>query len=219
MKVIRRYFLINNDSQLVQNLIEGEQRKQESIDKIAELVKEVGAKDGRYSRASLLGFIFDGEPDTKLFKYVNRTGCWYPKQNIKAGKELAARMKNLKIFDPDEELLNAFGLAGGFPLIFGESKGHIATVIKGLNTERLTELPPLVIVNMPWAEFDEEFTKEIEEYKNATHWSNTSYEYLLQDHAIFGHPDAKEIKEWEYLKAVDEYNDRWRKLEAQGKEG
>lgn len=221
MKVIRRYFKVKPDSELMSQVISKKREELKQKNNAYKLVKSVGATTVYCSMGKYQKFDFDNDPYSKTYKKMH--GGWYPKKSTKEGKALIERINEIgKVINLDDLILEMVGLWSG-PMVIGTGlRMHQATVIVGINPDYLSELPPQVIITMPWYEESKEAEKKLTEYralKEKGERSDSSLNFYIMEHSICTNKDVEEIKKWETEKIIDEYNERSRQLEAKDKEG
>lgn len=171
------------------------------------IARSIGACDEEFlacdDRIKLLGFFFkDNEPPFYMGKSKHDPEAYRPKLNTKAGKDLKKKISSIKTKD-NQSLLKIVGLNN---MIFSD---------KGLNRSKLVVLPyknPIGILSIPWEDEDPE---KIEAHRNKVYdLGDDDYEDLL-DHLLWLPPKGfEEIKKWEILKLIDEYNDSLGQKEA-----
>lgn len=158
------------------------------------ILAEIGAEETYYQIDNkLVALVFESEPDRALYKKVH--SGWYPKKNSKKGKELCARLDKVKAL-PENSCLAVVGLPSS-PTIFGCGKCYTPTVLE------IPSDPIVCYVAVPWYDEDPEILEKYKEDRaNGTHFRRDLDSILWEPTT-----DMEEIKEWEYLKAIEEWND------------
>ena len=147
--VYTRYFRVT-EGPVVESLKKSKLINAEANKEYAKIIEEVGAAPEYYTMAGkMVAFVFKGRPDPKLWKKRQRGGYW-PKKNIKAGKELIARVNAIETMDPDDALKEV-GLRGQkAPCLFSPGKYHFCTLTL------LADEPFTAYITVPWADYDPE---------------------------------------------------------------
>ena len=191
MHVYRRYFMITSGPLMGRvkeiNAINKKANEQYSI-----ILKDIGAKEGCFMKHNrITGIRFEGEPDRSLYK--KRKYGWWPKKNTKKGKALNKLFKDIVTVD-ENTALEIVGLSTS-PSIFTAGKCYMSTMIS-------IPTPLTVIISTPWYDEDPaKIEKYIEDKKKGNMENNM--EVLLWE----PNKDMKEVKEWEYLKLISDYNE------------
>lgn len=163
-----------------------------------EILQEIGATAYCHRDGKLTGIRFKEEPDKYLFKKQKVRDGWYPKQNCKEGRELAARIKAVKTASV-QGCLKTVGLCGTAPLIFGSDRAYYVTLIF------IPDTPPVIYVSVPWFDAD---PQEIEQYKKdreaKTHF-NHSLDFVSTWNST---PHMIPVKEWEVQRHIDAWNSK-----------
>ena len=192
MNVYRRFFKVTSGDML-SKIEEIRKVNEAAMKKYKLFLKNIGAKEQFYiSDERMVGILFDGEPDRYLFKKV-RNG-WWPKKNTKKGKEMNKELKAIKTM-PENSCLRLVGLSAS-PSIFLDGRCHFATMVV------IPSEPPVILVNIPWYdENQEKIKKYLDDKKRGVHHSCNMDTILWKPT-----PEMKEIKEWEYMKIIDDWN-------------
>ncbi len=193
MNVYRRYFKVAKGP-LVDAVVHARQVNKEAWEKYQEILSDIGAKPGYYqTRNCLVAVVFEKEPDRYLYKRSGKG--WYPKRNIKEGRALHERFAAVKTID-EQKCLKEVGLTDN-PTIFGSNRAHCPS---------LTIIPsdtPVLFVLVPWYDEDpEKLARYVKDREKGSHYNGTL-------DAVLWCPtkDMLEVKEWEYLRSIDEWNE------------
>lgn len=179
----QKYFTVKN-GELKKQIIDIKRKNLQIRKDFFELSKEVGA-DGYYtdSREELCfdGFLFDDleKVDKTKFKGNSKNG-WYPKKNTKWGKEITQRIDNIQSEVKSE-------------IDFIQKSGLNADIGSGYKGNRSYIMFPSVQVLL---------------FSDHSDRDNVVFVFVpekqKEDWVV---PDfLDEIREWEYLKILDEYN-------------
>ena len=197
MNIYRRYFKITTGP-IIDAVTETNRINDAAHEEYIKLCDEVGAKhEYWHNKRHMVGFNFDSPPDERLWKNLGQ-GRYWPKKNSKWGKDLTKRIEAIKTKSVDS-CLEVFGLYDG-PTLFGDNKAHYPVLIM------LPYAAPIFMVSVPWYDVD---TKELEEYKQQ-HTAGKHYDRNIDSVIWEPTEDMQPIKEWEYHKLIDEWNDHVR---------
>lgn len=163
-----------------------------------DILEEIGAKPEYYHRdGKLVSFEFEETPDKDKYKKMCRN-TWYPKRNNKWGKDLHARIKDVRI-EPVSNALEAVGISKDFQ-IFDSSTFNL--YIPAL---LVSPYEPLVaIVSVPW--YDEDPEKMVNYISDRIKGGPLNQN--LESLSWVPTKDMEEIKEWEAKKEIDKWNMR-----------
>ncbi len=158
------------------------------------LLAEYNAKKEYYHRDDkMVGILFEGEPDRHLFKKLKHG--WWPKKNSKAAMAVWEKFNAVKT-KKSEDLLPMMNISPG-PVLFGGGKCHFSLLVI------IPSEPPVIHVSIPW--YDED-PANIKKYKvDKANGGSTicgNQEYICWEPT----EDMVEIKEWERIKAIDDWN-------------
>ena len=165
-------------------------------DEYSDIVKDMGADPGYYQRDNeLTGVLFtDNKVDRALFKPVGRNGKygWYPKKTHREGRLWAGRLAAVETAK-DEDVLSLAGIPDQdrFFWLCKGGKVYFPTVIH-------IPKPLTAVIRVPWYDEDPE---KIERYRRDPEGVECDSIFLWEPK-----PEMVEIKEWEFLKLVEEYN-------------
>ncbi len=192
MNVYRRFFKVTSGD-MISKIKEIKEVNKAAMKKYKLFLKKIGAKEQFYIRDErMVGILFDGEPDRHLFKKVHNG--WWPKKNTKKGKEMNKELEAIKTI-PENSCLRLVGLSES-PSIFLAGKCYFATMVA------IPSDPPVILLNIPWYdENPEKIKKYIEDKKKGVH-HNCNMDAILWKPP----PEMAEIKEWEYMKNIDDWN-------------
>lgn len=193
MNVYRRYFRVD-EGPLISAAAEAIAINKKAEDDYQKILKEIGAMDTQWYqvKGKLTEIMFEGCPDLHLFKRTKNG--WYPKKNNKEAKAIATRFEAVQTVNTSA-CLKEVGLLHDFPVLFGEGKCYY-------NVLTILRFEPIVcFVNIPWYDIDPE---KLEKYKNTDRKNrqDSNMDYLLWEPTR----DMVEVKEWEFLRAIEEYN-------------
>jgi len=192
MNVYRRFFKVTS-GEMITRIKEIRKVNEAAIVKYKAFLEKIGAKEQFYIRDErMVGILFDGEPDRYLFKKVH--SGWWPKKNTKKGKELNNELKAIKTI-PESDCLKVVGLSGS-PTIFTDGKCYFPTLVT------IPSDPPILLVKIPWYDEDPEKVKKYIADKEKGVHLNRNLDAILWEPS----PEMEEIKEWEYLKIIDDWN-------------
>jgi len=194
MNVYRRYFRIESGP-LFQAIDEAERINSYAQKAYGKIIEEIGAEPGYYhTDQRLFSLVFKGTPDRNLYKKKGKG--WYPKKNIKKGKELAARIEDVKTKNV-KECLSLIGLPNS-PMIFTGSNCYYPTLVV------IHEKCPVIYVSVPWYDEDpEKLDQYIKDNKAGVH-CDTNLDSVRWKPT----EEMKEIKSWEMDKHIDEWNEK-----------
>lgn len=196
MNVYRRYFKVTTGP-LVAALQQHREVMKQAHAEYEAICKEIGADVGKFYQrdGKLVGFIFSGNPgpDPMLFKEGNFG--WTPRKNTKRGKAIAKQVDAVKTRDV-KECLKAVGLANHLARIFSNSKAYGVTIID------IPDDTPWALIAVPW--YDEN-PDTLAQYKvdREKHHFNANLDAILWEPT----PDMVELKEWQYKKEIDDWNE------------
>lgn len=193
MNKYNRYFRVTTGP-LIDEIKKSQEINEKACKEYLSILKSIGAENTYYTRENrLISVIFKKLPDTKIYKKIG--SGWYPKQNVKIGRELHKRFKAVTAVG-DEECLKVVGLPNS-PTLFGGGKCYFPTLVI------IPSKATVAFVTVPW--FDED-PAELEQYVKDRE-AGTRGDGNLD--AILWTPtgDMSEIKEWEFKKEVCEWNE------------
>jgi hypothetical protein len=182
-----RYFIVK-DGPAIEAGNAALKKRNEAIEKILEFRDSIGAIEAA-GHSRVTKFKFDNEPDLKVWKHVNR-GFYSPRKNTNAGKEMAKALAALPVLPSvSDAVINALSLPTG-PVIFTARYAYLATAAFGNNT---------AFVKIPWIEKDPAELHEYKEQRDNGKCHDSELNYLLTEL----HASMLEVKEWEFLKAME----------------
>lgn len=185
MSLYRRYFRVT-EGPLIAAVKEIETFNKAGRAEYEKILIEIGAKLNYYHQGEKLKcFLFDKEPDTKIFKRVQPG--WYPKKTSKVAKAFALRFEAVKIKNP-QDAMEVIGLSTNDMMIRDMKIASPQTIT--IPGDTFT-----VYVVVPWYDDDPE--------------KKTTEKLLLWKPA----PELNEVKEWEVRKHIEEWNENIRTKE------
>lgn len=180
MSLYRRYFRVT-EGPLIEAVKEIGVFNKAGRAEYENILTEIGAKLNYYHQGEKLRcFLFDKEPDTKIFKRVQPG--WYPKKTGKVAKALALRFEAVEIRNP-QDAMKTIGLSPDDMMIRDMKIASPQTIT--IPDDIFT-----VYVVVPW--YDEDPEKEVKE------------KILLWKPTL----EMTEIKEWEVRKHIEEWNEK-----------
>ncbi len=200
MNNYRRYFRVVSGV-LVDAINKGRETNKIASNEYRKILKEIGAKDTFYHIDNKLNsIVFENTPDPKDFKRTDNG--YYPKQNSKAGRALHKRLKSIKT-TPESDCLESVGLSRS-PTIFAASTCYFPSVTV------IPSKPLVALVSVPWYDEDPEKLAKYIEDKKAGEYDNGNMNALLWEPT----DEMVEIKEWQVIKEIEEWNESIDKNEA-----
>lgn len=188
-------FFISTDKRFLDAINEIKAHNEQATEAAKEFAAEVGAKDVAYSQrfGNYVAVVFEGDPDRKLWKEVQHG--WWPKKNTKVAKAIHTKLSELPKQKPYQSALEKVEIIPNFPLIVGNGYAYYPLF-------SFDEKTGQSFIKIPW---DFSVTsKELEKYKNRDNGFDSRMDFLLWEAPEF----ITEVKEWEFLKAVDEIKER-----------
>ena len=162
------------------------------------ICKEVGADVGKFYQrdGKLVGFIFSGSPgpDPMLFKEGN--SGWTPRKNTKRGKAIATQVDSVKTSDV-KDCLKAVGLGNHFGRIFSDSRVYGVTIID------IPDDPPWALIAVPWYDENPETLAQYKIDRAGKKHMSSNLDAILWEPS----PDMVELKEWQFKKEIDDWNE------------
>lgn len=196
--IYTRYFL-DECGLLAQGAAEYLESLSQYRSQISQICDEIGAEKRWYCNGDRFGsFIFEGEPDRRLFKKWG--SGWYPKKTT--NRELWERVEALEMEGPARgELLSIVELDRHPGFLRGDRYylPCVAAIIPD---------PLQVFVSVPWFDADPDL---VEQYRQSTSEERRDLDSDLR--ALLWEPPGwlTEIKGWQVERAIDEYNERAKK--------
>lgn len=195
-----RFFRVTSGP-LIQALRDRISEMQAGWDAWLRLAEELGAETVmRYDNGRVAGFTFEPgkAPDLKLWKRLDN-GCWWPKRNSKAAKDLYDRVAKTQRPVSEQEALKVIGLHTS-PVVIEGNRAKLCAVYGYPEEGRL-------YVQVPWRDVP---AAELDAYR-ANREAKTHYSMEL-DHLLWSPTeDMVEIKEWECLRETESLREAERK--------
>lgn len=193
--VYRRYFRVTSGP--VMDFISHANEVNDAAHKqYLEILADIGAKLQYYQRdGKLTGILFEGEPDSGVFKKNGQFG-WYPKKNCAKGREIHKRLESVETINPSMAL-KSVGLST-VPVLFTGGRCYWATLTI------IPETPPAAYVSVPWYDEDPAELEKYREERSKGTWGDGNLDHLLWQPSEGMEP----VKEWELSRAIDEWNEK-----------
>ena len=199
MNIYRRYFRVTEGS-LVDAVKESVNVNEKAREQYSLLLSEIGAKKEYYQfNDKLVGILFDKEPDKYLYKKVKNG--WLPKRNNKEAKAINEKFKAVNTVDIND-CLNKVGLSNS-PAMFDSGKCYYPVLIF------IPSEPIVVFVSVPWYDESPDKLAEYKKEKEKGIHMDRNLDFLSWEPS----EDMKTIKEWEYRKEIEEWNESIRRAE------
>lgn len=205
MNVYRRYFKVTTGP-LVAALQQHREVMKQAHAEYEEICKEVGADVGKFYQrdGKLVGFIFSGNPGPDPMLFKEGSSGWTPRKNNKRGKAIAKQVDAVKTSDV-KDCLEAVGLANHFARICSNSRAYGVTIID------IPDDTPWALISVPWYDENPEKLAQYKVDREKQCHFNANLDAILWEPT----PDMVELKEWQYKKEIEDWNESvWAKKAA-----
>jgi|GEM_PF-2001274 len=202
MSIYKRHFKVGS-GKLADEITRIRDSRKAASETVKQFEKEIGASGTYFSTFSgdIMGFKFDERPDDQVWRRRKGGDFYVPRKITRVGKAMMKRIGNLPKVEPVQDALRVIGL-GRLPVLFDNRNGYACSLYGYLDGP--------MFVAVPWKDVDPE---ELEKYR--AYSANGNCYSSQMEHLMWIPPsELTEVKEWEALKAIDQFKAQEQAQEA-----